>query len=106
VLVAAAGRIDREWLMRARGWDDAAWEEARAGLAERGWLDGEELTAEGLAMTAAIEVDTDRLARAPWAALGDARCDRLAELLVPVRRAVVTGGAWPDRNPIGVPDPT
>jgi hypothetical protein len=106
VLVAAAGRIDREWLMRARGWDDAAWEEARAGLAERGWLDGEELTAEGLAMTAAIEADTDRLARTPWTALGDARCDRLAELLVPVRRAVVTGGAWPDRNPIGVPDPT
>jgi hypothetical protein len=106
VLVAAAGRIDREWLMRARGWDDAAWEAARAGLAERGWLDGEELTAEGLAMTAAIEADTDRLALAPWAALGDAGCDRLAELLVPVRRAVVTGGAWPDRNPIGVPDPT
>jgi hypothetical protein len=104
VLVAAAGRIDREWLMRARGWDDAAWEAARAGLADRGWLDGEELTAEGTAMTAAIEADTDRLALGPWAALGDARCDRLAELLLPVRRAVVTGGAWPDRNPIGVPE--
>jgi glutathione S-transferase len=104
VLVAAAGRIDREWLMRARGWDDAAWEDARAGLADRGWLDGEELTAEGTAMCAAIEADTDRLATGPWAALGDAACDRLAELLGPVRRAVVAGGAWPDRNPIGVPE--
>jgi hypothetical protein len=105
VLVAAAGRIDREWLMRARGWDDAAWEAARAGLAGRGWLDGDQLTAEGTAMTAAIEADTDRLALAPWAALGDAACDRMAELLGPVRRAVVAGGAWPDHNPIGAPDP-
>jgi hypothetical protein len=56
-------------------------------------------------MTAAIEADTDRLALGPWTAIGDAACDRLAELLGPVRRAVVAGGAWPDRNPIGVPDP-
>ena len=28
-----------------------------------------------------------------------------AELLGPVRRAIVAGGAWPDRNPIGAPDP-
>jgi hypothetical protein len=105
VLVAASGRIDREWLMRARGWDDAAWEAARAGLADRGWLDGEQLSAEGTAMTAAIEGDTDRLAIAPWLAIGDAACDRLAELLGPVRRAILAGGAWPDRNPIGAPDP-
>jgi glutathione S-transferase len=105
VLVAASGRIDREWLMRARGWDDAAWEAARAGLADRGWLDGEQLSAEGTAMTAAIEGDTNRLAIAPWLAIGDAACDRLAELLGPVRRAILAGGAWPDRNPIGAPDP-
>jgi hypothetical protein len=105
VLVAASGRIDREWLMRARGWDDAAWEAARAGLAGRGWLDGDQLSAEGTAMTAAIEGDTDRLALAPWAAIGDAACDQLAELLGPVRRAILAGGAWPDRNPIGAPDP-
>jgi hypothetical protein len=105
VLAAAAGRSDREWLMRARGWDDAAWERAVAGLVERRWLDEDELTAEGLAMVAAIEADTDRLALAPWQALGDAGCDRLAELLGPVRRAVVAAGDWPAGNPIGVPDP-
>src|SRR5438270_737951 len=93
-LVAAAGRIDREWLMRARGWDDAAWDAACAALADRGWLDGGgRLTAEGTAISAAIEADTDRLALGPWAALGDPACDRLAELLGPVRRAVVAGGA-------------
>jgi hypothetical protein len=105
VLAAAAGRSDRELLMRARGWDDAAWDDAVARLVERRWLDEGELTAEGLAMVAAIEADTDRLALRPWQALGDASCDRLAQLLTPVRRAVVAAGDWPAGNPIGVPDP-
>jgi hypothetical protein len=105
VLAAAAGRSTREWLMRARGWDDAAWDAAAAELTERGWLEDGELSAEGLAMTAAVEADTDRLALAPWRALGDARCDRLGEVLTPVRRAVVAAGDWATGNPIGVPDP-
>ena len=105
VLAAAAGRTAREWLVRARGWDDDAWTTAAEELAARGWLAGEELTAEGAAIVAAVEADTDRLALAPWQALGDRRCDRLAELLAPVRRAVVAAGAWPEANPIGVPDP-
>jgi hypothetical protein len=68
-------------------------------------MDEGELTAEGLAMVAAIEADTDRLALAPWQALGDAGCDRLAGLLAPVRRTVVAAGDWPAGNPIGAPDP-
>ncbi len=103
VLVAAAGRVDREWLQKARGWDDDAWGAAADELAARGWLAGDELSAEGLAMTTAIEADTDRLALGPWRALGDTRCDRLGELLVPLHRAVVAAGLFPDRNPIGVP---
>ena len=106
VLAAAAGRSTREWLMRARGWDDAAWEGAAAELTERGWLEDGGLSAEGLAMTAAVEADTDRLALGPWRALGDVRSDRLAELLTPVRRAVVAAGDWASGNPIGVPDPS
>ena len=106
VLAAAAGRTSREWLQRARGWDDTEWDEAAERLARRGWLDGDGgLSAEGLAMVAAIEADTDRLALGPWQALGDARCDRLAELLGPIRRAVVAAGDWPAHNPIGAPEP-
>jgi hypothetical protein len=105
VLAAAAGRTEKEWLMRARGWDDDAWGTAVDDLAGRGWLAGEELTAEGAAIVAVVEADTDRLALGPWRALGDPGCDRLAELLGPVRRAVLAAGLWPDRNPIGVPDP-
>jgi hypothetical protein len=106
VLVAAAGRVDREWLMRARGWDQAAWDAGVAALADRGWLDARgDLTAEGSAITALIEADTDRLALGPWRELGEDRCDRLAELLLPVRRAVSGAGDWPAGNPIGVPEP-
>ena len=105
VLAAAAGRSAPEWLMRARGWDDVAWDAAAGELATRGWSAGGELTAEGAAVVAAVEADTDRLALGPWQALGDARCDRLAELLTPVRRAVVGAGLWPDANPIGAPHP-
>jgi hypothetical protein len=106
VLAVAAGRTTREWLTAARGWDDAAWDAAAAALTERGWLEDGDLSAEGLAMTAAVEADTDRLALAPWRALGDPGCDRLAALLAPVRRAVVAAGDWATGNPIGVPDPT
>ena len=106
VLAAAAGRSTREWLMRARGWEDAEWDDAARRLTERGWLEGDGgLSAEGLAMVAAIEADTDRLALGPWRAIGDPGCDRLAELLGPIRRAVIAAGDWPAHNPIGVPEP-
>jgi len=105
VLAAAAGRSTREWLQKARGWHDEAWDAAVEELTERRWLDEDGLTAEGLATVAAVEADTDRLALEPWQALGDAGCDRLAELLAPVRRAVVAAGEWPSGNPIGVPEP-
>lgn len=105
VLAAAAGRSSREWLQKARGWDDAVWDGAVARMHARGWLDDDGLSAEGLAIVAAVEADTDRLALGPWRALGDTGCDRLAALLVPVRRAVVAAGDWPVGNPIGAPEP-
>ncbi|WP_209308871.1 hypothetical protein [Blastococcus sp. CT_GayMR16] len=104
VLAAGAGRSTRDWLQRARGWHDDAWDAATEGLTDRRWIDEDGLTAEGLAIVAGVEADTDRLALGPWRALGDARCDRLAVLLAPLRQAVVAAGEWPAGNPIGVPD--
>ena len=49
-------------------------------------------------------VDPAVLALAPWQALGDSGCDRLAGLLKPLRRAVLAAGDWPAGNPIGVPE--
>jgi hypothetical protein len=105
VLAAAAGRSSRDWLQKARGWDDEAWDGAADELTDRGWLSDGDLTAQGLAIVAGVEADTDRLALGPWHELGDAGRDRLAELLTPLRRAVVAAGEWPSGNPIGVPEP-
>ena len=105
VLSAAAGTTSAEWLQKARGWSPEEWAAAAGALTDRGLLADGELTERGRAVRNAVEADTDRLARGPWAALGDAGCDRLAELLVPVRRAIVAAGDWPPHNPIGVPDP-
>ena len=105
VLSAAAGTTAAEWLQKARGWSPEEWSEAAAALTERGWLTDRKLTAEGRAVRTAVEADTNRLAQGPWAVLGDVGCDRLAELLTPVRRAVIAAGDWPPHNPIGVPDP-
>jgi hypothetical protein len=105
VLTAAAGTTSAEWLQRARGWSPEDWAAAGDALTDRGLLSGGALTAEGRAVRATVEDDTDRLAHGPWAALGDAGCDRLAELLGPVRHAIVAIGDWPPHNPIGVPEP-
>jgi hypothetical protein len=105
VLAAAAGTTTAEWLQKARGWTADEWSGAVEELTGRGLLADGELTPEGLAVRTAVEADTDRLALRPWRALGDAGCDRLADLLLPLRRAVVGSGDWPAGNPIGVPDP-
>jgi hypothetical protein len=105
VLAAAGGATAADWLQKARGWSPDDWAAASDQLAGRGLLAGGALTAEGLAVTAGVEADTDRLALGPWAVLGDVGCDRLADLLTPVRRAVVAAGDWPAHNPIGAPEP-
>jgi hypothetical protein len=105
VLAAAAGVTPADWLQKARGWSPDDWAAAAGQLTERGLLADGRLTAEGLAVRTAVEADTDRLALRPWATLGGTGCDRLAELLAPVRRAVVTAGEWPVHNPIGAPEP-
>ncbi|MGY5884543.1 SCO6745 family protein [Modestobacter lacusdianchii] len=105
VLAAAAGTTEAAWLQRARGWSPEQWAACAERLTADGLLADGQLTAPGAALRAEVEADTDRLARGPWAALGTSGCERLAELLLPVRRAVVAAGEWPERNPIGVPDP-
>ena len=105
MLTAAAGTTSAEWLQKARGWSPAQWAGCAEDLTGRGLLADGELTADGVALRAAVEADTDRLAQGPWTALGEAGRDRLAGLLTSVRRAVVAAGDWPPQNPIGVPEP-
>ena len=74
---------ERDWLATSRG---ATPEEIAAGwasLAGRGLVDGDEVTAEGVALRQQIEDDTDRLTVRPWQLLGEARSVEFAELLEP-----------------------
>ncbi|MFJ3308873.1 hypothetical protein ACIPSA_38665 [Streptomyces sp. NPDC086549] len=104
VLKAAAGEGDDRMLRETRAWDVPAWQEAAAGLRERGWLgrDGA-LTPAGAAGRAAVEAQTDAAAERPWAALGADRTARLATLLEPLARTVRDSGLLPSGNPVGLP---
>jgi hypothetical protein len=92
VLHQATGDLPPGVLQRTRAWPDDEWEAARTRLQDRGWIDGDELTAEGSAARDEIEQRTDELAMAPWEALGEARCQRLRDVVRPLSKAIVGSG--------------
>jgi hypothetical protein len=77
-----------------RGWSDEQWADGRAALAERGLVDDAGLTAEGEALRARIEAETDALDAAPWAHLGAERTARVIELGKGFARTLVGNGAF------------
>lgn len=82
--------------MASRGWSQEDWDGAVGRLAERGVLDADgALTPEGTALRTRVEAETDRLAHAPWTALGADGLARLAELGTPLARALLSAGAIP-----------
>ena len=78
-----------------RGWSDEQWAAAVAVLQQRGVLDGEQLSAGGVALRDSVERTTDRLAMAPWARLEDEQLARLVELGKGLTRQIAVNGAWP-----------
>ena len=91
----ATGRGFTEPAAKAsRGWSDEQWAAARAGLAERGLLDDAGLTADGEALRARIEAETDALDTAPWQHLGAERTARVIELGKGFSRTLVGNGAF------------
>ncbi len=84
VNAVAAGVERRESIQPRRGWSDAAWEAAEQRLHARGLLteDGG-LTLRARELREEIEDLTDRLALAPWQALGRDGTRRLHELVLP-----------------------
>lgn len=85
VYAAWQGQVSRRFLQRSRAWDDDAWQAAQDSLVERGWVDGDgDLTTDGRAWRDRLEGDTDRLAAAPYDALGADGCRRLFDLLHPI----------------------
>jgi len=82
----AAGDVPSHLLRSTRGWTDEQWDTAVHSLRSRGWLvDGDELafTDWGTIQRQVIEDQTDALAAAPYAALGDEACEELRSLVRP-----------------------
>jgi hypothetical protein len=92
ILHAATGEAPVGFLKASRAWPEEEWTGTQERLRERGLLDGDSLSPEGVLLRRHIEDRTDRLALPAYAALGDADCERLAELARPFGRAVVDAG--------------
>lgn len=102
VLHAVAGRVPKEMIMRSRDYDEEQWRLYSDRLAQRGLLDGDELTSAGRELKAHIEDTTDRLALSALEALTDDEVETLFRALTPITRAVVAGGDLPAATPMGL----
>ncbi|OBF89048.1 hypothetical protein A5790_21090 [Mycobacterium sp. 852002-51152_SCH6134967] len=102
ILHAAAGRVPKEMIMRSRDYDDEQWARYRDRLAERGLIDGDELTDAGRDLKQQIEDGTDRLALPVLDALSNDEIETLFRTLTPITRKVVAGGDLPAATPMGL----
>jgi len=109
VSFAAIGAAPAE-TFASRGWTASQWSAATDRLASRGWVDAAgKATERGTAGRNEIEWRTDRLADAPWQALGPGGAQRLAELTGPLLGAAFESGLLPSESTLGiasVPPPT
>ena len=75
----------RAFFFATRAWDESELQKGEEALRERGFLDADiRLTDGGGKFRGMIEHDTDRAAAAPFAALGDERCEELLGILEPL----------------------
>ncbi len=83
---AAAGDVPAHLLRSSRGWSAPQWDAAVDSMRQRGWVtegDDPKLTDWGAAQRLEIEDQTDILAAAPYAALGEDACAELRTLARP-----------------------
>ena len=102
VVFAAHNDLGMDWLRIRRGWSEPEWAAAIDRLTARGLLDGARLTEAGKQVRANVEAQTDELAHAPWAAIDDARVERLIALAEPLVAAIIAGGGFLAENPMGL----
>jgi hypothetical protein len=102
VSFAAIGAAPEE-TFASRGWSAREWSAARGRLAARGWIDAEgHATKRGRDGRDEVEWRTDRLADAPWQALGPGRAQRLAHLAGPLLGAAFESGLLPGQSTLGI----
>jgi hypothetical protein len=102
VSFAAIGATPED-VVASRGRSAAEWSAARDRLTARGWIDAEGTATErGRQGRDEIEWRTDRLADAPWRALGADRAERLAELTGPLLGTAFESGLLPAQSALGI----
>ncbi len=95
VLHAAAGEGALRLLRDFRAWSREQWDDTVERFRADGLIvTGEEatLTEAGKRLKQSLEDRTDEASTAPYAALGEDGCERLRELVRPMRRAVLDAG--------------
>lgn len=103
LLHAAAGRVPKEMIMRARDYDDEQWDRHMGALQQRGVLDADgELTDEGRNLKQHIEDRTDTIALGALDALDDGEVESLFQAVTPIARKVVAAGDVPAGTPMGL----
>ena len=90
---AGSGDVTAKVLASSRAWPEAEWNAGVEGLAARGIVNPDgSLTDKGRTQRDLIELRTDELAVAPYAVLGDEKCERVRELARPLSKAIVDSG--------------
>jgi hypothetical protein len=96
--LVTAGLVNGQtpFLKATRGWTGEEWAAAEERLRGRGLLaaDGS-LTDDGTALRAELEARTDATAEVGWRGLGQQGCERLLELVRPLRRELVASDIFP-----------
>jgi hypothetical protein len=103
VLHAASGAIPRDYIARARDYDDEEWQACEQQLAARGLLaDDGTLTTAGQELKDHIESSTDALSVRVLDALSDDEVETLFRVLTPITRVVVGAGDVPAMTPMAL----
>jgi len=103
ILQVAAGKVPREYMMRARDYDETSWQNHVTALAERGVLDQHgAMTAAGTKLKDHIEHTTDKLTLSTLDALDDREVEELFRALTPITRTVIAAGDIPAMTPMGL----
>ncbi|MGW5052005.1 SCO6745 family protein [Actinokineospora sp. NPDC004072] len=106
VLFAADHGMTAEYMQQARNWPAEEWAAARTRLVERGLLDADGLTEDGLGVRETVEALTDEAAAAPWGHLGPDATGRLVGLLAPLSLRIAVGNDAMRVNPMALaPEP-
>ncbi len=95
ILHAATGQVPKAALQRSRKWSAEAWQQGVDSLVGRGLVNTDEsFTEAGQVFRNNIESTTDQACQPMVDAIGVDETHRLIELLKPVRRGLLDGGAF------------